>query len=253
MPSEERSMKTLEIEGKTIDEAIEKACREFNVPREKLNIEIITEGASGFLGLVGSKKARIKAGLLSLDMSLDLAPEKSERTSFESMPVEKTQDIKKPEENSNSHLVMAQIVLEGILSKMNVKAQVTANETADAILLTIKGDGNGLIIGKRGQTLDAIQYIVNKALNKQGKEKKPVIIDAEDYRKKREESLVAFAEKLGRKVKKTKKAITISHMNARERRIIHMSLQADEALVTKSRGEGENRKIIIQPGRKSKT
>jgi spoIIIJ-associated protein len=249
MPSEVRSMKTLEIEGKTIDEAIEKACREFNVPREKLNIEIITEGASGFLGLVGSKKARIKAGLLSLDMSLDLPPEKTERKPSESAPMKEAPEAKKTGE---SHLVMAQNVLEGILSKMNVESQVIANETADAILLTIKGAGNGLIIGKRGQTLDAIQYIVNKALNKQGKEKKPVIIDAEDYRKKREESLVAFAEKLGRKVKKTKKAITISHMNARERRIIHMSLQGDEALVTKSRGEGENRKIIIQPGRKGK-
>jgi spoIIIJ-associated protein len=133
---------------------------------------------------------------------------------------------------------------------MNLHCPVAIEETPDTIILNIQGDGSGLLIGKRGQNLDAIQYIVNKALTRFSNNRKMIIIDTETYRKRREESLVSLAGKLAEKVKKTKKAITLSHLNAHDRRIIHLALQNDILLMTKSRGEGDYRKIVIMPSKK---
>ena len=325
-------MKVLEIEGKTIDEAIDKACREFNVPREKLNIEILSEGSSGFLGLVGTKKAKIKASLLSLDMSFELPKEKKQRApeaaaapkpqeprehreQREQHPPREQREHRPPRENREQRehrpprenrapreqrdqrppreqreprpprehrepreirppreqretqtpreprpepvtsspevMAAAKETLLAILALMKIEAQVTVEDTPEAISLTLQGADEGLLIGKRGQTLDALQYVVNKILSKQGREKKQVIVDTEDYRKKREEALVSLAEKVSQKVRKTKKPVTLGNMTARERRIIHLTLQNDDTVVTKSRGEGHNRKIIVRPGRRS--
>lgn len=237
----------IEIEGKTIDEAIETACQAFGVPRGKLNIEIISEGTTGLFGL-GSKKAKIKASLLTLDVDLGPAYDKPEKPARERIVRKEEPRVSSPAVHDTA--VRAQELLEGILQRMNVNARVEPQETPDSILLIIEGNDNGLLIGKRGQTLDALQYLVNKAVNRQEKDRKQIIIDTEDYRRKREESLVALAEKLAQKAKRTRKAVTLSNMNARERRIIHMTLQGDESLTTKSRGEGSHRKIIIQPSRK---
>jgi len=322
-------MKVLEIEGKTIDEAIEKACREFGVPREKLNVEILSEGSAGFLGLVGSKKARIKASLLSLDMSFEMPGEKKEQAP--EMPASRPPEVperregRPPREHREPHeprpprepraqagqregrpyreqrpprehrepreprppkaqgekrearphreqregrtpseprpepvpsspetLEAAKEALLEILARMGIQAEVTVEDTPDAISLTLKSTDEGLLIGKRGQTLDALQYVVNKILSKQGREKKQVVVDTEDYRKKREEALVALAEKVSQKVRKTRKPVTLGNMTARERRIIHLTLQNDDSVVTKSRGEGPNRKIVVRPGRSSR-
>jgi len=237
----------IEIEGKTIDQAIETACQEFGVPRGKLNIEIISEGTTGLFGL-GSKKAKIKASLLTLDVDLGLAYDKPEKPARERTVRKEEPRVSSPAVHDTA--VRAQKLLEGILQRMNVNARVEPQEMPDSILLVIEGNDNGLLIGKRGQTLDALQYLVNKAVNRQEKDRKQIIIDTEDYRKKREESLVALAEKLAQKAKRTRKAVTLSNMNARERRIIHLALQGDDSLTTKSRGEGSHRKIIIQPSRK---
>ncbi len=272
-------MEAREIEGKTIDEAIERACREFGVPRDKLHIDILSEGTPGFLGLLGSKKARIQASLLTIDMSLDMPlgaakPEPAEAAKKPEPEAKKPEvaakkpepEAKKPEaeavvpeaprrdaeEKSGEGVAQrAKAVLEGILSGMGIPAPVSVEETEDAILLNVQGDGGGLLIGRRGQNLDAIQYIVNKAAGRSGNGRKLIIIDTEAYRKRREESLVSLAEKLAEKVRKTKKPVTVSHMNAHDRRIIHMALQNDESLTTKSRGEGEYRKIVIIPARKN--
>ena len=297
-------MEGIEIEGKTIDEAIEKACSEFQVPREKLNIEIIAEGNPGFLGL-GAKKARIRAGLFSIDMTLDDVFPRTEtetptpvRTEKSAAPTPKgngavssvdgngaklgaptpkvrpavypvathpTVKPKAPEPMEHravarSHPAAAvnddepaaekaKRILEGLLTRMAIPSPVTVEETEEAIILNIRGDGSGLLIGKRGQNLDAIQYIVNKAVHHTSNGHKMITIDTEAYRKRREESLVALAVRLGEKVKKTRKPVTVGHMNAHDRRVIHMAMQNDETLTTKSRGEGEYRKIVILPAR----
>ena len=318
------SSKTLDIEGKTIDSAIKKACHDFGVPREKLNIEIISEGSSGFLGLM-AKKAKIRASLLSFDMDFSLgasAPIMKPEAIIDSRPTPKhepkrearheirrhekpeaTTETKtegkhetrqKPEHHaikSASHApkprvprpappakpkadaaeapvrltvppvvavaastpaaLKAKELLSGILSKMTFECQVTAMETDDTIILSIEGDDSGLLIGRRGQNLDALQYILNKAINKADSERKMIVVDSETYRKRREESLLGMAERIREKVKKTQKPLSLSHMNAHDRRIIHLALQEDETLVTKSRGEGEYRKVIVMPAKKT--
>ena len=248
-------METHEIEGRTIDEAIEKACRDFGVSRDKLNIDILSEGSSGFLGL-GARKAKIKAGLLSIEMTLAMPvahtkpKAKGKMQEVAGTPTPAVFDHSSPVDPSELGQ-QAKTLLEGILHHMGIDVPVVIEEADDAIHLNVKGDGGGLLIGRRGQNLDAIQYIVNKAINRSISGRKMIIIDTEAYRQRREESLVSLAEKLGEKVKKTKKAVTVSHMNAHDRRIIHMALQNDAALTTKSRGEGEYRKIVIIPAKKN--
>lgn len=242
--------KAIEIEGKTIDDAIEKACQEFGLPREKLNIEILSEGSTGFFGLVGSKKACVRASVLSLDLTMESLPEEKTEPTVTDLQSEKAA-VPQTEETAESLATKAKEKLDGILRLMGIDFPVHVEETSESIILKIKGDGSGLLIGKGGQTLDALQYIVNKASNKNGKGRKRIILDTEDYRKRRENTLIALAEKLGEKVKKTKKPVTVNPMNAHDRRIIHLALQDDRQLTTKSRGEGAFRKIIILPARKS--
>jgi spoIIIJ-associated protein len=300
-------MERIEIEGKSIDEAIEKACSAFQVPREKLNIEIIAAENPGFLGL-GSKRARIRASRLSIDMALDavfshaetptsVRTEKSSSPTLEgnragihavdddgaksAAPIPKGRPAVHPAATAPAAITKtpepveqrvtarpnpapapaadhdgepaaekARRLLEGILTRMRIASPVDVEETEEAIILNIRGDGSGLLIGKRGQNLDAIQYIVNKAVHHSANGHKMIVIDTEEYRKRREESLVALAVRLGEKVRKTKKPVTVGHMNAHDRRVIHMAMQDDETLTTKSRGEGEYRKIVILPARR---
>jgi len=242
--------RSVEIEGKTIDAAIEKACEEFGLPRERLNIEIISEGSAGFLGgLLGAKKARIKASVMSFDLGLEGRHRDSRKPDMapKTTPREYTPAV---EDDSESLAAKSKEMLEGILERMGLDFPVHVKEASDSIQLNIEGDGSGLLIGKGGQTLDALQYIVNKATNKNGRDRKRILLDTEDYRKRREKTLTALAEKLGQKVKKTRKPVVVNPMNAHDRRIIHLALQDDKQLMTKSRGEGNFRKIIILPAKK---
>lgn len=276
----------LEIEGKNVDEAIEKACREFNVPREKLNIEILSAGSPGLLG-IGAKKARIKASLLTLDLEPEPEPAPAEKTE-EKEKIERPEKAARPERSekyerperpearprparppkdaeapdNGSYLDLpasdprtagrAREILEGILARMGLDYPVEAIESEESVTLRISGDGSGLLIGRGGQTLDAIQYIINKAINKARLDRRIIILDTEEYRGKREEYLLSLASKLAGKVKKSRKPVTISNMSARDRRIIHLALKDDPALLTKSRGEGAYRKIVIIPNKKER-
>jgi spoIIIJ-associated protein len=262
-------MEAIEIEGKSIDEAIENACSTFQVPREKLNIEIISEGTPGFFGM-GAKKALIRASLLTIDMTLDTAvdgpsPQVEAKLPARAMhgaltpaahaepaePVAASPDRQSPAPAENEPPTeKAKRILDGLLKRMQIDSPVAVEETEEAIILNIQSDESGLIIGKRGQNLDALQYIVNKATHRSANGNKMIIVDTEGYRKRREESLIALAVKLGEKAKKTKKAVTVGHMNAHDRRVIHLAMQNDSTLTTKSRGEGEYRKILILPNRK---
>ena len=263
------SSRILEIEEKSIDEAIEKACLEFGVPREKLNIEIISGESGGFLGLF-SKKAKIKASLVSLDMDFSFTDhpkakseskiEHREKPAKEVIP-EKKILTEKPGKKSepvvySSNAVLAsnaKDLLEGILQRISLECKVTVNETPEKIILDIEGDNSGLLIGKRGQNIDALQYILNKAINKFDNGHKMILIDSGEYRKRREEFLLGLAEKIRERVKKTLKPVSLAHMNAHDRRIIHMVLQEDESLITQSRGEGKYRKIVILPAKAGNT
>jgi spoIIIJ-associated protein len=268
------SKEVIEIEEKTIDEAIEKACETFGVPREKLNIEILSAESGGFLGLF-SKKAKIRASLLELDIDFSFAEESGKKEESaakaphkkkpEKMVIQEKQKdqsaerIKKPSEEAaplnaaqnvvepSTTAIKAKELLEGMLKFISPEYAASVIETEEKIILSIEGDESGLLIGKRGQNLDAFQYVLNKAVSKIDNDHKMIMIDSGEYRKKREEHLKKLAEKIRDKVKKTNKPVSLSNMNAHDRRIIHLVLQEDESLKTQSSGEGKNRKIVILP------
>jgi len=220
-------METFEFEGRNTEDAIQNASRELDLPVEELNIDVIEPGSAGIFGLVGGKKARIK-------VTVKTTPEPEE--------AEDREDAK-----------VAQGVLEKILSLIPIEAAVEAERLDEGrINLTINGDRSGLLIGRKGKTLDALQFIVNKIVNKALDKKVDVVIDSEDYRRRREESLTQLANKMGEKVKRGKKAVTTAPLNPHDRRIVHLTLKDDPELETRSRGEGLLKRVVILPKHKER-
>ncbi len=213
-------MKSVETEGKTVEEAIQKASEELKAPREELTLEVLEKGTSGFLGFVGAKKARIRA---TLKESISPVPP-------EPLPAQGEADKLLGE--------TAKKILEDLLKLLEVEAGVVLHEEPERILLNIQGDGSGLLIGRKGQTLDALEYLINKIVHRGAEDKKRIIVDTENYRNRREESLVRLAQRLGEKAKQLGRPVTISPMNAHDRRIIHLTLQEEKGLRTRSTGNG---------------
>jgi spoIIIJ-associated protein len=232
-------MQTFEFEGKTTEEAIEEASRELNTPAEELKIDILEPGSAGIFGLVGGKKAKIKVTMEMQTTSheetetIETNHEESEKTGTDS-----------PDETV---LAIAKETLENILSRIPVETTVNSQRVNGNIALNIEGDKSGLLIGRKGKTLDALQFIVNKIANKAVDKKVRVVVDSENYRKRQEESLVEMALNMGEKAKKTQKPVATNPLNPHERRIIHLALKPDEALNTKSKGDGLLKKVLIIP------
>jgi spoIIIJ-associated protein len=210
-------MEFMEFEGKTTEEAIENACAHFQVLAEGLEIEIVSVGSPGIFGL-GGRKARIRAAL--------------------------------PQEPEDDLLPRAREILEQVLAKMQEPATVTATQEEDRINLLIATADAGLLIGKQGQTLDALQYLVTKMVAKQTRGKVRIAIDVEAYRARHNEALALLAQKYGEKVKRSGRPITLNPMNPYDRRIVHLALQGDKNLKTISRGEGLYKKVVISPAKK---
>jgi spoIIIJ-associated protein len=211
-------MNTREFEGKTTEEAIENASRTLNVPAEDLNIDIIEPGSAGIFGLVGGRKAKIKVTLKSA-----------------------------PAAHETDELVLARETLEKILSLIPVEATIRSDRIDGKINLTIIGDRSGLLIGRKGKTLDALQYVVTKIVNKALDKKIHLVIDSENYRKRRTDSITQLAVRMGEKAKKIKKPVMTNPLNAHDRRLVHLALKEDDELETRSRGEGLLKKVVILP------
>ncbi len=228
-------MNSIETEGKTIEEAIRKACEALNAAKEDLDIEILANGSSGFLGLVGAKKAQIRA-----TRKKDLAPIAPEAP-LPAAPATGGADLGET----------AKKTLQDLLRLLGVEAEVELQEEPERVLLSVKSDGSGLLIGRKGETLDALEYLVTKMVHKRAEDKKRIVIDTENYRSRREESLVHLAHRLADKAKRLGRPVTISPMNAHDRRIIHLALQEDKTLRTRSTGTGLFRRVVISPEKKS--
>src|SRR5215468_3993423 len=139
-------------------------------------------------------------------------------------------------------------VLEGILKRIGIAGEVRSSEDEERITLDIAaGDEGGLIIGKKGATLDALQYMVNKIVNRDLMGRKPILLDTEGYRGRREDSLVELAQRLSEKVRRTNRAVTMSPMSPHDRRIIHLALDKVPGVTTRSEGEGAFRRLMILP------
>jgi spoIIIJ-associated protein len=213
-------MKTFEFEAKTTEEAIDTACRELDVSRDEIDIEILEPGSAGIFGLVGGRKARIRVSVGKME------PESVEE---------------------GNEITVAKETLEGILALIPTATTVRAESQDGKIVLNIDGDKSGLLIGRKGRTLDALQFIVNKIVNKTAEKKVRVIIDSENYRQRRRESLIQMALKIGDKAKRIGKPVTTNPLNPHDRRIVHLALRDDEQLDTTSRGEGMMKKVLIIP------
>ncbi len=235
-------MRFIEVEGKSKKDAIEKAARELGTSAEEIGIEILSDGARGFLGLMGGRKVKIRAWSkqesrekLQNDVQ-EIREAVSELTSPTSSKIE------------GSKAQEAQQALQGLVAWLSKSANIEIKEeTSERICLEIHGDKTGLLIGKRGQTLDALQFLVNKMVNRSAEFSKRIEVDMEHYRERREQTLRNMAVRLGQKVKRKRKPITIEAMNAHDRRIIHLTLKSDRALETRSVGKGEMRKLVIHP------
>jgi len=212
---------TYEFEGKSTEEAIENAARNLNVPVEELNVDIIEPGSAGIFGLVGGRKARIKVTLKST-----------------------------PAPQETDELLVAQQALERILSLLPVEATIRSDRIDGKVNLTIIGDRSGLLIGRKGKTLDALQYIVTKIVNKALDKKIHLVIDSENYRQRRTDSITQLALKMGEKAKRIKKPVTTNPLNPHDRRLVHLALKEDGELETRSRGEGLLKKVVILPKNK---
>jgi spoIIIJ-associated protein len=198
----------VEKTAKTVQEAINLALEELGAQRDDVEIEVIDEGTKGLFG-IGGKYARVQVTL----------------------------------RNSRSEDAVG--FLSKIFSKMNVDVDIEKIEDEESIMLKITGNDSGIIIGRRGETLDALQYLTSLVVNKQSDEYKRVTIDIENYRQKREETLVKLAERLAERVIRYRKSVTLEPMNPYERRIIHSTLQNNKLVETHSIGEDPNRKVVI--------
>jgi spoIIIJ-associated protein len=224
-------MKFVETDGRNVEEAVQKACELLQTSREDLDVEILENGSSGFLG-IGARKAQIRA------TRKEAAPAAARKT-----------DPSPAAENGLGE--KAQTALKGLLGHLDMEARVELKEDEERIYLNIQGDGGGLLIGRKGQTLDALEYLVNKMVHKNQEGKKRIVVDTENYRTRREDSLVKLAQRLGEKARQLGRPVTISPMNAHDRRIVHLALQNDRSLRTRSTGAGLYRKVIISPDKKS--
>ena len=204
-------MKFVEIKAKTVDEAVEKALLELNTTKENVEIEIIEE-SKGLFGLLGSKEVKVRVTLLKEDETL-------KATEF----------------------------LRNITEKlgMDIEFDTSFEEEEKKMKIELKGDGLGLLIGRRGETLDSIQYLTNIFVNKGSDDYIKVTIDAENYRERREDALVTLAKRTAQKATKYKKNMIIEPKNPYERRIIHEALQDYPGVTTYSIGEEPNRKVVV--------
>jgi spoIIIJ-associated protein len=238
-------MNAREFEGKTTEEAIAAACRKLHLSEDQITIEIIEPGSAGIFGLVGGRKAKIRVVSQREEVSTELPFDDDQEID----EPQKVSQKKTPDEPDEGDLIVAKESLEKILSLIPMDATVRVEKCDGRIELNIEGDNSGILIGRRGRTLDALQYIVNKMVNKTREKRIQVQIDSENYRQRRRDTLAQMAKKLGEKAKKTRKSVATNLLNPHDRRIVHLTLKEDRELDTRSRGDGIMKKVVIIPKR----
>ncbi len=231
-------MDFVETEGDSIDQAIENALKRLGVARDKITVDILSEGKKGIFGF-GAQKARIRAALRKGGGPVDTSEGSG-------APVERTMT----EAEAAAISGKAKSVLAEILNLMGVKASVETKtaEKGDEIILEIRAENSGLLIGRKGQTLEALQYLVTRiAGERPGSEGPHIVVDIENYLERRRKSLEDMALRLGEKAKRQRKTVTVDALSAADRRIIHAALQDDPWVTTKSLGQGSYRRLLIIP------
>lgn len=204
-------MKSVETEGKTIDQAVKRALEQLNRTREEIEVEILEEPTKGILGILGSRQAKIRVTV------------------------------------KEDPLKLAKDFLTKVLSCMEIKVHMETQDRQDYLKISMSGENLGILIGRRGETLDALQYLTNLIVSRKMEERIRIILDVEGYRQRRENTLINLAKRLSERVKKSGNKITLEPMNPHERRVIHTALQNEGKIYTFSEGEDPNRKVVIAP------
>ncbi|MDY3971442.1 MAG: RNA-binding cell elongation regulator Jag/EloR [Clostridia bacterium] len=235
-----RKSNSTEKSAKNKEAAIEAALKELGAAREDVDIEVLDEGSKGFLG-IGARDARVRVTLKKAQ-SEEAAPAQTSAPVRESKKEErpKKESLGGPEEDAKKFLG-------DIFSAMNLDVSIDAKMDEQSISIDLAGENMGIVIGKRGDTLDSLQYLTSLVVNQRSEDYIKVSIDTENYREKRTEALLALSNRLAEKVTKTGKKFTLEPMNPYERRIIHSNLQDSETVTTYSVGAEPYRKVVIAP------
>ncbi len=241
--------KQLEYEDKSVEKAIQKASDKVHIPKEELKYEVISYGSSGIFGLVGSKQARIRVTIPESAATPNKTGRPPKKTTSPS--AQKKIDDHKQKTISVDPAELGKSTLQRIIDFITTDAEISAKEESDRIVLNVKGGNSAALIGKHGQTLEAIQYLVEKVVNRHTEERTRIHIDIEGYLEARQASLEGLAMRLAEKVKRTGKPATVGQMNAHDRRIVHLALKDDEGVRTLSKGDGFIKKLLIFPKKNS--
>lgn len=262
-------IKTLEKAGRTEDDAINAALKELGLDRDDVSVEIVERAKSGFFG-IGATQAVVRVTYECEETTEpakeDVRPAPAPQVSApkpESVKITATAETEKEtaavqpkeEKTAVSHSVSAdentkfaeiRTFLSGLLDRMGLDAQIDISMRENgSIDVELSGNGMGAIIGRRGETLDAIQHLTNYVVNRGGEKRSHINIDAESYRSKREDSLTHLAEKMAEKAIKYKRSMALEPMNSYERHVIHTALQNYKGVTTASTGEEPNRRVVV--------
>lgn len=202
-------MKKIVVSGKTIEDAVKAGLAQWNVPSERVNVQVLEQPSKGLFGLIGSKDAKVE---------LELIPDALEE---------------------------AEQFLSDVFRTMHIEASLERQTTADGVLLNIQGKELGLLIGRRGQTLDSLQYLVNIVANRYSDSHVRIVLDAEKFRERRKQTLVELSERLAKRVIRSRKEVVLEPMSPQERKVIHSQLQNHPNVKTYSKGEEPNRRVVI--------
>lgn len=250
------SMDFSEKWGTDIDTAVELALADLKLTIDEVDVTVLEEPSRGFFG-IGSKLALVRVEKKKTQEVKE--PEKKEKKTVEKAEKAQTQktatpkkeETKKEIEVKEENLIPCEDhealrFLKEVIKEMGLDLDITAKKGENSLYLDIQGKDSGTIIGKRGQTLDAIQYLTSLVANKESDEYTRVVVDAENYRAKREKTLEALANRLANKVVKTKRSVKLEPMNPYERKVIHAALHDHPKVVTRSEGQDPYRRVVIE-------
>ncbi len=248
---------TQEFSGKNIDAAIKNACSKLDLSIEDLKYDVISEGTSGIFGIVGRKSAKIKVALQDedLDTSAQIQSEGvqsivDEAFGKETRVVQTTEKLQIVDVTQESINLGAE-ALQKMADLITDDAKISSATKNDRLTLSIEGGNTGILIGRKGQTLDAMQFLTDKIINRKSDARVKVRVDIEGYMEIRTENLRHLAYKMAEKAKKTGRPATINQMSAQDRRIVHLALKNDNKVRTQSMGDGYYRRLVIFPKKKN--
>ena len=248
-------MEYQEFSAKNVDDAITEACETLMVTSDRLDYEVVSNGSSGFLG-IASKPAVIKARVKEENAKSEVketvstpkeTKKEEKKETKESVKEEKKEEVKKSDVNGDELIAKANSFLKEVFDAMKMEVTVDTKFNADENILDVELSGAemGVLIGKRGQTLDSLQYLISLVVNRDVQDYIHVKVDTENYRERRKATLENLAKNISIKVKKTRQSVALEPMNPYERRIIHSALQNDRYVTTHSEGDEPFRRVVV--------